>query len=246
MNYRVTLLLLPRLSRGRDTQTKRSAGTSRRTVPRRLRCYLPLSLSFEVSADEVDDDELGDAILPLDVLLVLSDEPVAPGVVPLLEVPDVPDVPEVPDIDELPDDDGVVLDDEGVVVVVELDDGGVDGLIVPVDELELVSGVVVLGVVVVVVELELVDAGGVVGVLVLFSRLHPTRPIAAAMATTASGFAFIRNPPKRFEGREPCDRSFSRINAMHAPDCAACTGSREPVQGEGIRQAVVPRRHRLA
>lgn len=152
---------------------------------------MPFSLSFEVSVDEVDDDELGEAMLPLDVLLVLSDEPVAPGVVPLLEVPDVP---EVPDIDELPDDDGVLLDDGGGVVAVELDDDGVDGLIVPVDELELVSGVVVLGVVVVVVELELVDAGGVVGVLVLFSRLHPTRPIAAAMATTASGFAFIGSP----------------------------------------------------
>lgn len=215
---------------------------SRRTVPRRWRCYLPLSLSFEVSGEEVDDDELGEAVLLLDVLLVLSGALVAPGVVPLLEVPDVP---EVPDVDELPDDDGVVLDDDGGVEL-ELDDDGVDGLIVPVDdELELVSGVVVLGVVVV-VELEL-DAGGVVGVVfvVLFSRLHPTRPIAAAMATTASGFAFIRNPPKRFEGREPCDCSFSRINAMHRPDGAACTGALEPVQGEGIRQAVGPRRHRL-
>jgi hypothetical protein len=177
---------------------------------------------LEVSAEEVDDDELGEAMLLLDVLLVLSDEPVAPGVVPLLDVPDVPDVP---DVDALPDDDGVLLDDDGVEVELD-DDDGVDGLIVPVDEeLELVSGVVVLGVVVVVVELEL-DAGGVVGVVfvVLFSRLHPTRPIAAAMATTASGFAFIRNPPKRFEGREPCDCSFSRINAMHAALGAACSG----------------------
>jgi hypothetical protein len=133
-----------------------------------------------VSALDDEEVEPGDDMLLLDVLLV-SLELVEPDVAP---VPDVPAAPDVPD-GGVPDGD-VVDDDE--------EDVGVDGLIVPVvdDELELVSGGV-LGVVVV-VELELLAGGvlGVVVVVVLDSRLQPAMPIAAAMARTASGFAFMR------------------------------------------------------
>jgi hypothetical protein len=132
---------------------------------------------LDVSALDEEDVELGDDMLLLDVVSV---ELVAPDVAP---VPDVPAVPDVPEDDVSVD--GVVLEDE--------EDDGEDGLIVPVVvELELDAGGVVLGVVVV-VELEL-EAGGVTGVLVVVfdSRLQPAMPIAAAMARTAKGFAFMR------------------------------------------------------
>jgi hypothetical protein len=185
-------------------------------------------LSFDVSAD--DEDELGDDMLLPDVLLVLS---VAPGVPEVAPVPDVPAVPDDDD-DELSVD-GVVDDDD--------EDDGDDGLMVPVvDELELdAGGVVVLGVVVDELELE---AGGVVGVVVdvLDSRLQPARPIAAAMARTASGFAFMR-VILRSEVRDgSCDPSFSRIGAIRPGRGTAATSAAEPVPREGISRGVGPGR----
>jgi hypothetical protein len=180
----VSLLLLPRAHdrpAALPANAKRPAGGA----PAGLRAwertrYLPLSLSFDVSAADDEDDELGE-----DMLLLLE--------VPPLDVSVEPDVaPElgVLGVLEVADED---VSEDGVVVVDDDDDDGVDGLIVPVvDELELEAGGVVLGVVVV-DELEL-EAGGVVGVVVvvvLDSRLQPAMPIAAAMASTAHGLAFI-------------------------------------------------------
>jgi len=120
--------------------------------------------------DDDEDDELGEDMLP-----------------------DVPAVPVAVDELELVSVDGVEDDDEDV-------DGAVEGLIVEL-ELELLGGIVLGAVVVVVVELVL-DDGGVAGTVVVVdvSLLHPTTPTAAAMASTAQGLAFMRDPPKRCEG----------------------------------------------
>jgi hypothetical protein len=175
---------------------------------------------LDVSAEEVEEDELGDDMLLLDVLLVLSAEPVAPGVV-------LPDVPEAPDGADEVSVDGVVEDDED-------DDDGVDGLFVLVldDELGGVLGVVVVD------ELEL--DGGVVGevvVVVLDSLLQPTRPIAAAMATMAKGLTFIRYPPKRIEGRDIATGHLAGSMPWVTPRAAGVPGRQNPFHVKALRSA---------